>query len=117
MSHSVVGSDPINVCQYVCKYVSQKGSSVILTTKKPVGIISVVNLRYPLHAGDKECKPERSTLALQSRQMSASVQIRVISGPQTSKEGLCPPNFFKKLPMEIMSNWCLLRLVNISFDK
>ena len=41
---------------YVCKYLDQKGSAALLTTKRSAGVAPEVNLRNPLHEGKKQHK-------------------------------------------------------------
>ena len=48
---------PTNACIYVCKYADKKPSSAtMLGTKRSAGVTQEVNLRNPLHTGDKACK-------------------------------------------------------------
>ena len=45
---------PTNACGYmICKLVDQKGLAAILATSTSAGVPWQVNLRNPLHAGDK----------------------------------------------------------------
>ena len=41
---------------YVNNYVDQKGLAAMLTIKMSVGVAPMVNLRNPLHTGEKTCE-------------------------------------------------------------
>ena len=50
----------------ICKYMDQKGSAAMLAAKRFAGVPPEVNLRNPLHAGNKAAS-KGSTLALKPR--------------------------------------------------
>ena len=54
--HSIPASSPTNAWKCLYKYVDQKGLAAILVVKRSVGVIPVVNLMNPLHAGDEAHK-------------------------------------------------------------
>ena len=56
-AQSVVGSNPTNAYVFmICKYVDWKGSAAMQATKRSAGVAWDVNLRNPLHTGDKAHK-------------------------------------------------------------
>ena len=64
----------------VRKYMDENGLATMLTTKRSAGVTPEVNLRIPLHTGNKACKQGDSLWLLNSGQTSPEVQNRGISG-------------------------------------
>ena len=55
-ARKVVGSNPNNACGYICKYMGEKRSAVILATKRSAWFTPEVNLRNPLPTGGEASK-------------------------------------------------------------
>ena len=76
------------------KYVDNNGSAAMLVTKRSAGVAPKMNLRIPLHAGNKAKKPRGSTLGLKpgadaTRSPKQKYQ-------QSHKKDWCPSKFKKR---------------------
>ena len=85
-----------HVAGHVCRYVDQKGSAAMLTSKQSAGVAPEVNLRNSTQT--RMPASERSTLALKLRADATRTSEKSKTGVSvTPRKGLMSSKFFLKI--------------------